>query len=61
MAWSATRILWDQQVMLLWIVLPPVFAGAAFLPVAARLLFNNHKRSRTPEKLQTTRVAVERV
>ena len=31
MPWIATQIGWDQQVLLLWILLPPVFLAAAFL------------------------------
>ena len=62
MIWNATRILWDEQVMLLWIVLPPIFLGAALLPVAARSLFSaENKRKLSPQKRTTTQGAVERV
>jgi hypothetical protein len=37
--WSSTRILWDQQIMLLWILLPPVFLFSGVLVFAAPLFF----------------------
>ena len=45
MAWSATRILWDEQVLLMWILLPPVFVVCGLLPFAAPILFHERKRS----------------
>jgi hypothetical protein len=61
MAWNATHILWDEQVMLLWITLPPVFLAAAFLPFAARLLFDRREKNRRAKRNPTAQVAVERV
>jgi len=31
MAWNASQLFWDQQVLLLWILLPPVFVACGFL------------------------------
>lgn len=39
--WSSTRIVWDQQIFLLWIVLTPVFLGSALLAFAAPLFFRD--------------------
>ncbi len=39
MEWNAARILWDGQVMLLWLLLPPIFLLAALLAVAAPVMF----------------------
>ena len=36
--WSSTRILWDQQILLLWILLPPIFIVCGFLALAAPYL-----------------------
>lgn len=36
--WSSTRILWDQQMMLIWILLPPIFIVCGFLALAAPYL-----------------------
>jgi hypothetical protein len=36
--WSATRILWDQQVLLMSILLPPIFVICGFLALAAPYL-----------------------
>jgi len=33
--------LWDQQILLLWILLAPVFFGGALLVIAAPLLFRD--------------------
>ena len=37
--WSSTRIVWDQQIFLLWILLIPVFLTSALLVFAAPLFF----------------------
>ena len=42
--WSATRILWDQQVMLLWILLPPIFLVSALLVMAGPYLERRAQR-----------------
>ena len=39
--WSSTRIVWDQQILLLWILLTPVFVGSLLLTFAAPLFFRN--------------------
>ena len=39
--WSSTRILWDQQIFLLWILLTPVFLGSVLLTFAAPMLFRD--------------------
>jgi hypothetical protein len=41
MVWSSTRILWDQQIFLLWILLPPIFLACGFLVFAAPLFFRD--------------------
>ena len=44
MIWNASKLLWDQQVLLLWILLPPVFIACGFLSLAAPLyLFGRTK------------------
>ena len=37
--WSSTRILWDQQILLLWLLLPPAFVASVLLAFAASFLF----------------------
>jgi hypothetical protein len=44
MVWTSARILWDQQVLLMWILLPPVFIVCGLLPFAAPILFHERKR-----------------
>jgi hypothetical protein len=34
---------WDQQILLLWILLTPVFLGCGFLVFAARLFFRERR------------------
>jgi hypothetical protein len=41
LVWSSTRILWDQQIFLLWLLLTPVFLGCALLVFAAPLIFRD--------------------
>ena len=36
--WSSTRILWDQQILLLWILLPPIFVACVGSALAAPFL-----------------------
>jgi hypothetical protein len=36
--WSSTRILWDQQMMLVWILLPPIFIACGFLTLVGPYL-----------------------
>jgi len=36
--WSSTRILWDQQILLLWLLLPPIFIVCGVLALAAPYL-----------------------
>ena len=45
MLWSATRILWDEQVLLMWILLPPVFVACGLLACAAPIVYREGKRS----------------
>jgi len=51
--WSSTRILWDQQILLLWILLPPVFLFCGLLVFAAPLFY----RERTLPKADNDLVA----
>ena len=39
--WSSSRILWDQQILLLWILLTPVFVAGVLLTFAAPFLFGD--------------------
>ena len=39
MAWSSTAITWDLQVMLMWVVLPPVFILCMLLTLVVLVLF----------------------
>ena len=41
LVWSSTRILWDQQIFLLWLLLTPVFLGCALLVFAAPLIYRD--------------------
>jgi len=44
MVWNASHLLWDQQILLLWILLPPVFIACGFLSLVAPLyLFRRNK------------------
>ena len=36
--WSSTRILWDQQMMLIWLLLPPIFIACGFLTLVGPYL-----------------------
>jgi len=36
--WSSTRILWDQQMMLIWLLLPPIFIACGFLALVGPYL-----------------------
>ena len=45
--WSSTRILWDQQILLLWILLPPVFVVCGFMALAAPLIVRKKERHDT--------------
>ena len=42
--WSSTRILWDQQVMLMWLLLPPIFATCLGVALAAPFLVRKSER-----------------
>jgi hypothetical protein len=53
LVWSSTRILWDQQILLLWILLPPVFLFCGLLVFAAPLFY----RERTLPKADNDLVA----
>ena len=41
--WSSTRILWDQQILLLWILLPPVFIVSLSIALAAPFLVRTNE------------------
>ena len=36
--WSSTRILWDQQILLMWILLPPIFIACGLLALVGPYL-----------------------
>ena len=48
--WSSTRILWDQQILLLWILLPPVFVVCGFLALAAPFIVRKGERRRADRR-----------
>ena len=57
--WSSTRILWDQQVLLMWILLPPIFIVCGFVALAAPYLVRKSEvASSQPEQLVPDRAAV---
>ena len=58
MVWNATRILWDEQVLLLWVILPPVFLFSGLLAVAAPLIFRERKIERSHSEAAAPRHAV---
>ncbi len=41
--WSSTRILWDQQILLLWILLPPVFIVSLSIALAVPFLVRTNE------------------
>ena len=45
--WSSTRILWDQQILLLWILLPPIFVACVGAALAAPFLVRQTHRRET--------------
>jgi hypothetical protein len=59
LVWSSTRILWDQQVLLLWILLPPIFVACGFLALAAPYLVRKKDEDTAqPERFVPDRTAV---
>lgn len=57
--WSSTRILWDQQVLLMWILLPPIFIVCGFLAlVGPYLVRKKDVASAQRDKLLPDRPAV---
>jgi len=46
MVWNATHIFWEEQVMLLWILLPPIFFACGLLAFAAPILYREKKIAR---------------
>ena len=43
MEWNATHIFWDEQILLMWILLPPIFVACGLLAVAAPILYREKK------------------
>ena len=58
--WSSTRILWDQQILLLWILLAPVFFGGALLVIAAPLFFRDRAVRDAGNDVPANQESVER-
>jgi hypothetical protein len=56
--WSSTRILWDQQILLLWILLPPVFVACGFLALAAPFIVSKEERRRADRREHATEQTV---
>ena len=48
--WSSTRILWDQQILLLWILLPPVFIVSLSIALAAPFLVRKNEAREDAKK-----------
>ena len=44
MMWNATAIMWDQQVFLLWILLPPVFIACGFLALVVPVYLDRRSK-----------------
>ena len=53
MEWSSTAINWDMQIMIMWVILPPVFIISGFLTlILPRLLAQmQNNRGRGSERL----------
>ena len=64
MRWDPTHILWGHQVLLMWILLPPVFVAAALIPFAGplllRMLRNKNKRTRDRRERPVSHALAER-
>jgi len=58
MAWNASQLLWDQQVLLLWILLPPVFIACGFLSLAAPLYLFGRAKTEAERRDHLPRAAV---
>lgn len=57
--WSSTRILWDQQMLLMWILLPPIFIACGFLAlIGPYLVRTKDVNSAPPEQFIPDRAAV---
>jgi hypothetical protein len=52
--------LWDQQILLLWISLTPVFFGSALLVVAAPLFFRDRAVENADNDVPANQGSVER-
>jgi hypothetical protein len=57
MPWTPTHIDWNQQIMLMEILLPPIFIACGFLAFAAPLFF----RAKTIRHAPAKSVRAERV
>ena len=57
--WSSTRILWDQQILLLWILLPPVFFFSGLLVLAAPLFYREEKTPNADNDADRSELIVE--
>jgi hypothetical protein len=52
--------LWDQQILLLWILLAPVFFGSALLVIAAPLFFRDRAVGDAENDVPANQEGVER-
>ena len=46
--WSSTRIVWDQQIFLLWILLPPIFIACGLLALVGPYLVRKKEAVEEP-------------
>ena len=54
--WSSTRIVWDQQILLMWILLPPIFIACGFLALVGPYLLR--KKDAVDEQFIPDRAAM---
>jgi hypothetical protein len=61
MMWNATAIMWDQQVLLMWILLPPVFIACGFLALVVPLYLDRRNKVHADEALSGPALSKSRV
>ena len=59
--WTASRILWDQQILLLWLLLTPVFVGGLLLAFAAPFFYRDPSVENVENTADPTSEAAQKV
>ena len=59
--WTSSRILWDQQIFLLWLLLTPVFVGGLLLAFAAPFLYRDQSVADVDNPADATSEAAQKV